>query len=167
MAGRKAAQVELTTEARQELTALSRAHLTPRKLAERAQIILLAADGVSVSETAEQLGIWRKTASMWRMRWREADAVKSTAERLSDAPRCGAPGKFTPEQICAIIALACEAPEDSDLPLSHWSQSEVARQAVQRGIVPSISHGSVGRFFKRIGAQASSYPVLAHAQARS
>jgi hypothetical protein len=89
---------------------------------------------------------------MWHMRWREADAAKSTAERLSGAPRCGAPGKFTPEQVCAIIALACEAPEDSDLPLSHWSQSEVARQAVQRGIVASISHGSVGRFFKRISA---------------
>ncbi len=143
MAGRKAARVELTAQARQELTALSRAHSTPRKLAERAQIVLLAADGVSVSETAQQLGIWRKTASMWRKRWREVDAAKSTAERLSDAPRCGAPGKFTPEQVCAIIALACEDPKDSDLPISHWSQSEVARQAVQRGIVPSISHGTL------------------------
>lgn len=167
MAGRKATRVELTTEARQELTALSRAHSTPQKLAERARIVLLAADGVSVSETAQELGIWRKTASMWRKRWREADAAKSTAERLSDVRRCGAPGKFTPEQICAIIALACETPEDSDLPISHWTQSEVARQAVRRGIVPSISHGSVGRFFKRIGAQAPSHPVLAHAQTRS
>jgi hypothetical protein len=30
----------------------------------------------------------------------------------SDAPRCGAPGKFTPEQVCAIIALACEDSKD-------------------------------------------------------
>jgi len=167
MAGRKGARVELTTETRQELTALSRAHSTPQKLAERARIILLAADGVSVSETAQELGIWRKTASAWRKRWREADAAKGTAERLCDAPRCGAPGKFTPEQICAIIALACETPEDSGLPLSQWSRSEVARQAVKRGIVTSISHGSVGRFFKRIGDQAPSHPVLAHAQTRS
>jgi putative transposase len=152
MAGRKAARVELTTKERQELTALSRAHSTPRKLVERAWIILLAADGVSVSETAQQLGIWRKTASFWRTSWREADSAKSVAERLSNAPRSGAPGKFTPEQICAIIALACEDPQNSDLPISQWSQSEVARQAVKRGIVPSISHGSVGRFFKRISA---------------
>jgi transposase len=134
MAGRIATPLELATEARQELSALSRAHSTPQKLAERAQIVLLAADGVSVSETAQQLGIWRKTASMWRKRWREADAAKSTAERLSDAPRCGAPDKFTPEQVCQIIALACEDPKDSDLPISQWSQSEVARQAVKRGI---------------------------------
>jgi putative transposase len=145
-----AAPVEVTAEQHQELTSLIRAHSTPRKLAERARIVLLAADGVSVSETARRLGIWRKTACAWRKRWRWADAAKNTAERLSDAPRCGAPGKFSPEQVCAIIALACENPEDSGLPISHWSQGEVARQAVKRGIVPSISHGSVGRFFKRI-----------------
>jgi transposase len=147
MAGRIAAPLELTTGQCQELSALIRAHSTPQKLAERARIIVLAADGASVSETAQQLGIWRKTASTWRKRWREADAAKTTAERLSDASRSGAPGKFTPEQICAIIALACEDPKNSDLPISQWSQSEVARQAVKRGIVPSISHGSVGRFF--------------------
>jgi putative transposase len=152
MAGRIAAPLELTAEQRQELTALTRAHSTPQKLVERARIILLAADGVSVSETAQRLGLWRKTASIWRKRWRGADAAKSTADRLSDAQRCGAPGKFTPEQVCAIIALACEDPKDSELPISQWSQSEVARQAVKRGIVPSISHGSVGRFFKRVSA---------------
>ena len=152
MAGRIAAPLELTTEQRQELTALCRAHSTPQKLAERARIVLLAADGVSVTGTARRLGIWRKTASTWRKRWRGTDAATSTAERLSDAPRCGAPGKFTPEQVCAIIALACEDPKDSDLPISQWSQSEVARQAVKRGIVASISHGSVGRFFKRVSA---------------
>jgi len=152
MAGRIAAPPELTTEQRLELTALNRAHSTPQKLAERVRIILLAADGMSVSETAQRLDTWRKTASFWRKRWREADAAKSVAERLSDAPRCGAPDKFTPEQVCAIIALACEDPKDSDLPISQWSQSELARQAVERGIVSSISHGSVGRIFKRISA---------------
>jgi putative transposase len=150
--GRIAMPLELTTEQHEELTALSRAHSTPQKLAERARIVLLAADGVSVTETAQQLGLWRKTASLWRKRWRGADAAKSVAERLSDAPRCGAPGKFTPEQVCAILALACEDPKDSDLPISQWSQSEVARQVVKRGIASSISHGSVGRFFKRVGA---------------
>ena len=152
MADCTAAPLEVTAEQHGELTGLIRAHSTPQKLAERARIVLLAAEGVSVSETARRLGIWRKTASTWRQRWREADAAQGVAERLSDASRPGAPGKFTPEQVCAIIALACEAPEDSGLPISQWSQSEVARQAVKRGIVSSISHGSVGRFFKRVSA---------------
>jgi hypothetical protein len=47
------------------------------------------------------------------------------------------------------MALACEPSEQSNLPLSHWSQSELAREAVRRGIVDSISHGSVGRFLKK------------------
>jgi transposase len=152
MAGRTAARLELTLEQGQELTALIRAHSTPQKLAERARIIILASEGIGVIETARRLGIWRKTASTWRKRWRTAEASKTLAERLSDGPRSGAPGRFTPEQICAIVALACEDPQLSNVPITHWSQSEVARQAVKRGIVSSISHGSVGRFFKRISA---------------
>jgi hypothetical protein len=53
--------------------------------------------------------------------------------------------------ICKIVALSCEDPETLDVPVSHWSQSELARQAVRRGIVETISHGSVGRFLKRSG----------------
>jgi putative transposase len=149
MPAHKALPIQLFAEQERELIALVRAHSTPRKLAERARIILLAASGLGVDETARRLGIWRKTASTWRHRWRDADAAAGVAARLSDAPRSGAPATFTPEVICKIVALSCEDPEALDLPLSHWSQSELARQAVQRGIVDSISHGSVGRFLKR------------------
>jgi putative transposase len=67
------------------------------------------------------------------------------AARLSDAPRSGAPARITPEMICQITALACEDPETLDVPISHWSQSEQARQAVARGIVKNTSHVAVGR----------------------
>ena len=60
MADSIAASLELTTEQRQELDSLVRVHSTPQKLAERADVVL-AAEGVSVSETARRLGIWRKT----------------------------------------------------------------------------------------------------------
>ncbi|HEX3562125.1 MAG TPA: helix-turn-helix domain-containing protein [Solirubrobacterales bacterium] len=152
MPAAKALPIELSPDHERQLRALVRAHSTPQKLAERARIILLASDGWGVSETAEELGIWRKTAGHWRRRWQAAEAatnVADVAERLSDAPRCGAPATFTPEQICQIMALACEDPERLDVPISQWSQSELARQAVSRGIVKSISHGSVGRFLKK------------------
>jgi putative transposase len=139
------------TAAKRELNALVRAHSTPQKLAERAKIILPAASGLGIEETAGKLGIWRKTASTWRRRWRDAEATAGVAARLSDAPRSGAPATFTPEVICRIVAMSCENPETLDVPTSHWSQSELARQAVRRGIVERISHGSVGRFLKRSG----------------
>jgi hypothetical protein len=134
--------LQLSTAHARELNELVGAHSTPQKLAERARIILLAAAGLGVGETARQLGIWHKTAGHWRRRWRAADAAAGVAARLSDAP-----AKFTPEVICRILALACADPEALDVPISHWSQSELARLAVARGIVDTISHGSVGRFF--------------------
>jgi putative transposase len=145
----KASPVQLSCEHERELHDLVRAHSTPQKLAQRARIILFAAAGLGVEETAQRLGIWRKTAGHWRRRWRNADASAGVAARLSDAPRCGAPATFTPEVICQIMALACEDPETLDVAISHWSQSELARQSVTRGIVKSISHGSVGRFLKK------------------
>jgi transposase len=145
----KAAPLQLSPEHERQLNDLVRAHSTPQRLAERARIILWSASGVGITETAQQLGIWRKTVGHWRRRWRDAVASAGVATRLSDAPRCGAPAIFTPEVICQIMALACEDPETLEVPISHWSQSELARQAIARGIVSSISHGSVGRFLKK------------------
>jgi putative transposase len=152
----------------QALTRLVRAHGTPQKLAERAQLILLAAAGTGVRETARRLGVWPKTVRHWLRHWRAADEATPVAQRLADAPRPGAPATFTPEQICAIVALACEQPsEESHLPLSHWSRSELARCAIERGIVEGISESSVGRFFKRSRPSAPSRAGLAHVQAGS
>ncbi len=80
---------------------------------------------------------------------------------MADKPRSGAPATITAEQICAIIALACELPSDSGHPITHWSQQAVADEAVRRGIIETISQRSVGRFFKRIGLETALHPVLA------
>ena len=70
-------------------------------------------------------------------------------EALSDEKRSGRPATFTPEQICQIVAMACEKPEDSQRPTSHWTPREMAEELIKRGIVTSISPRTVGRFFKR------------------
>lgn len=163
---RRAAAITLSGEERIELDRLIRSHSTPQQLALRARMIVLGDDGVGVGETAERLGVWRKGVSFWRARWL-AGGGESAAERLADAPRSGAPATITPEQICAVVALACERPDEGGIPISHWSAADLAREAVRRGIVTSISPRSVGRFLKRIRPQAASRPSLAHAQARS
>jgi len=164
---RRPAPITLSCEERSELDRLIRSHSTSQHLARRARMIVMAADGVGVGETARQLGVWRKGVSLWRARWLAGGLGQSVVERLQDAPRSGAPATITPEQICAIVALACEKPEESGVPLSQWSASDLAREAVHRGIVTSISPRSVGRFLKRIRPQAASRPSLAHAQAGS
>ena len=112
-------------------------------------IMLLAADEVGVRESAEELDVWPRTVRRWRKRWRTAGEEVSVSERLVDAPRPGAPASYTPEQVCAIIAMTCEKPEASDRPISHWSQREIADEAMRRGLVPRVSQRSVGRFLKK------------------
>ena len=70
-------------------------------------------------------------------------------DALCDEARSGRPADFTPEQICQIVAIACEKPEDSQRPISHWTGRELADEAINRGIVPKISPRSAGRFLKR------------------
>jgi len=158
--GRRAEKIILSVAERSELEGLIRVHSTSQQLALRVRIILLAADGLSVTETAVRLGIWRKTVSKWRQCWLSALSQCKVSERLGDKPRSGAPATITAEQICAIIALACEPPLDSGHPITHWSQQAVADEAMRRGIVETISATLGGAFFKRVGLEATPHPVL-------
>ena len=134
---------------REALEALVRAYSTSQQLALRARMILHAADNIGVRESARELDVWPKTVRYWRGRWRQAPAAQSVSERLADAPRSGAPATYTPEQICAVIAMTCEKPSESERPISHWSQREIADEAIRRGLVSNISQRSVGRFLKK------------------
>jgi len=60
-------------------------------------------------------------------------------ERLAAAPRSGAPTRSGAEQVCRIVALACEAPGASGRPIGQWTGREVADEVVRRGILPTIS----------------------------
>lgn len=141
--------VTVLPDQREALELLVRTHSTAQQLALRARMIVHAADGVRVRESARELGVWPKTVRYWRKRWRQADEKCSVCERLADAPRSGAPPTYTPEQICAVVAMTCEKPSDSERPISQWSQREIADEAMRRGLVPNISQRSVGRFLKK------------------
>ena len=149
MAHLSAVPIVLGDEERRALEGLMRVHTTPQQMALRARMILHCDDGVGVREIARRLGVWPKTVRRWHKRWLSSAPGVAVAARLSDAPKSGAPAKFGAEQICAIIAIACEPPSASDRPITQWSQQEVADEAMRRGIVDSISQRSVGRFLYR------------------
>jgi transposase len=183
MRGPKPPPIVLTPTQRVVLRRLARRQTGAQRLVRRARIILEAASGANNDQIATLLGIDRGTVRTWRMRWLEALPRLKAAEKraggsgggdddddddervvsglveevLVDEPRSGKPATFTPEQICQIVALACEEPrEESGRPISHWSTTELADEAIKRGIVESISARSVGRVLGRGGSEASS-----------
>ncbi len=153
MRGPKPPVVELSAEERWELEGLVRAHRTPQQVALRARIVLAAADGLNNTQIARRLGVDADTARLWRMRWLRFQGVSlddlSLTERLTDAPKPGAPARITPEQVCQVVALACEAPEQSGRPISQWSSREIADEIIKRGIIDQISPRHAARLLKR------------------
>ena len=153
MPGPKPPAVELTIEERGDLEGLVRRHKTGQQLADRARIVLLAADGLNNSEIARELSLEPDTVRLWRQRWLLLSGVAAAelgaADRLGDAPRSGTPARITPEQVARIVALACEAPGESGRPISQWSTTELAAEIVRRGIVDTISPRHAARLLKR------------------
>ena len=153
MPGPRPVQIELDKESRNELLNLVHRHRTPQQLAKRAQIVLMAADGKNHTQIARKLDVTIDTARLWRNRWlsfaKQPQEELSVQERLEDAPRPGKPATITAEQVCQIVALACEAPEKSGRPISHWTGREIADEIVARGIVKEISARHAQRLLKR------------------
>ena len=147
----------------QEVEALEkcvRKHTTTQQIAGRARIIQAAAAGRNNAQIARELGVSIDQVRLWRRRWVEWQDMPleeySVEIRLSDAQRRGSPAKFSAEQVAQIIAIACEVPQDSGYPVSHWTAKELAKEAVKRGVVDSISERQVGRFLKRGGSTTTS-----------
>jgi putative transposase len=153
MRGPKPPMIVLTTEERQGLKALVRQHTTAQQVALRARIILAAADGSNNAQIARQLGIDVDTVRLWRQRWLGLQGSSledlSVADRLTDVPRPGHPARITAEQVCQIVALACEAPSTSGRPISQWTSREIAEEIRKRGIVEQISPRHAARLLKR------------------
>jgi putative transposase len=169
--GPRPTRIRLSQEERQALETLVHRHTTAHQLVVRARIVLAAADGLNNAQIARQFAVSLDTARLWRQRWlstapaEEAEPLAAAA-RLSDLPRSGAPLQFTAEQMCQLVALACEVPEGSDRPISHWSRREITAEALKRGIFPQISDRHVGRFLKRCGSETALDPLLADALAQ-
>src|SRR4051812_47140070 len=163
----KAAKIIITERQQAILRTLSNAVTAPSRLRQRASIILLAFEGHRNDEIAQVVGLAQGPVGIWRRRWAcafermihlECSETHAKLRRaieaiLSDEPRPGAPGKFTPEQVTQILAVACEPPERSDRPITHWTVQELTDEVIRRGIVESISPAQVYRYLREAALQ--------------
>lgn len=182
MPGPQPQPIILTEGQKKMLEHLARRASSTQRLARRARIVLAAAEGYNNEQISRELRINRQTARLWRGVWLDAKAAehllgaleevdnkelrRSIEEVLADRPRSGAPPTFTPEQVCQIVAVACEEPQGSGRPVTHWSTPELAHEVIKRGIVEDISPRSVGRFLKGGGPKAPPHALLDEQRAR-
>jgi transposase len=153
MPGPKPEVIEVNDKMRQDLEKLVARHTTGQQKAQRARIILKAAEGKNNADIARELNQSIDMVRLWRRRWHELEPIAgddlSAEERLADLPRPGAPTRFSADQLCQIEQVACEGPEKAGRPISRWTGREIADELVARGIVESISARHAARLLKK------------------
>ena len=127
-----------------DLTALVRSSTVEAGAAQRARIVLHAADGRSTATIAATVGVDEDTVRKWRHRW----CLEPGLASLGGAKRSGRRPVFTPVQVAGVKALACQPPVASGLPLSRWTCPELASHAVSTGLCQSISASTVERLLR-------------------
>jgi transposase len=128
-------QIVLSGQEQAVLAARARSARGPYRDRVRAAIVLAAAAGQANAAIAAELGICTDTVRKWRRRFAEGRLAG-----LKDAPRSGRPPVFTATDRAEAVALACELPAESGVPLSRWSGPDLARElAARRGIAASAS----------------------------
>jgi transposase len=130
----KAKTIELSDEDRAELERVVRARSAERRLVERAQIVLGAAEGRSAKRIAAAVGCAPNTAKKWRRRFEELGL-----EGLADKPRPGKPLVHGAAVRARLIAKACTRPPDTPegQRRERWTYAELAAEV---GMAPSHAH---------------------------
>lgn len=166
MPGPKPIEIKLSSAEQEALEKLVRRHKTDQQIAQRARIVLAAAQGKSNSQIVRELKVSMNPVRLWRERWALLQPIPLSdlmvQERLEDLPRPGAPLQIRADQRCQIEKLACELPEQSGRPISQWTNREIADEIIKRDIVDTISPRHAGRLLKRSGSQTAPNPLLAH-----
>jgi transposase len=135
---RVAPQVMLTDEQRSRLQSAAKGRSVSGRVAERASIVLLAAEGRQDIEIAQKLSITRQTAARWRQRF----LSQGFDGLLKDRPRGGRKRTArSEEKVCSIIERTTQTTPPN---ATHWSTRTMAR-------AEGVSEATVRRVWKAHG----------------
>src|ERR1700685_4633783 len=120
------------------------------RVAERARIVLLAAEGLTGPQIAERVGCTEPTVIKWRRQYAE-DGLAG----LEDAPRPGGPKTVLTEEATSMILSATVTPPREPLRsagVTHWSSRRLAGW-LRRNKKLEVSHDSITRLWRRYSLQ--------------
>jgi transposase len=119
----RAAPLGLREGDRERLEGWLRSSRIQAGLAQRARIVLLAAEGLTNTDIATRVGVSRPTVTGWRQRY-----VRSGIGGLSDQARSGRPRTVDHRKIVA----ATLKPPPKKLGVTHWSSRLLAKHLEDR-----------------------------------
>jgi transposase len=122
----------------------------PARVAERARIVLLAADGLTGAQIAGRAGCTEPAVVKWRRRY-----AGSGLAGLEDAPRPGGPKTvLTDEAIGEILPATVTPPPDAlrAMGVTHWSSRRLADWLRRSGRL-KVSHDPVTRLWRQFCLQ--------------
>jgi transposase len=115
------------------LGALVRSSSVPAGLAQRARIVLLAAEGLPNAEIARRVGVTRQTVISWRARYQAGGAAA-----LEDLARSGRPPVH--DEVAVVVATL--GPPPAKLGVTHWSARLLATHL-------GVSFATVARIWRK------------------
>ena len=132
---RVAKPVHLSSEIRQRLQGVADSRTVTVRFAQRARMILLAADGMQDKQIAEEVGVRRQSVSLWRRRFL-ASGINGIAQ---DAPRGGR--KRTARADAKVQAIVHRTTQTTPENATHWSTRTMAKAAgVSEATVRRVWH---------------------------
>lgn len=111
--------IRLMEEEATTLKLWTAAGTTEQRMAQRARVILLSAEGCSLERVSAGSGLSQQNCSKWRKRF-----LRERLEGLRDAPRSGRPRRIRPEEKVRVMALACQRPPDGS---TRWTTRRLAK----------------------------------------
>lgn len=134
--GRPRQPLTITDDEREVLERWSRRPKSPHSIAQRARIVVLAADGLSNKDVAERVGVNPATVVKWRKRF-----LERRLDGLIDEPRPGAPRSIGDAEVEAVVVRTLE---ETPVDATHWSTRDLAKKS-------GMSAASVGRIWQAFG----------------
>ena len=119
--GRKASTLNLTMEDREYLESQTRARTIQAQTVNRARILLLKADGYSIDDIADKVGVNRKSVMLCISKYNDGGVENA----LFDAPGRGRNAEITDDEKAWIINLACQKPIDFGYAAETWTYAKL------------------------------------------
>ena len=117
--GKKASTITLSTNDRSYLEAQTRARTIQAQTVNRARILLLKADGISIDDIADKVGMNRKSVMLCINKYLEGGVENA----LFDAPGRGRNAEITDDEKAWVLNIACQKPVNLGYSAEVWTRA--------------------------------------------